>query len=44
MDYSNVRPQSGTGGMAPAEFSNRPRQRHMDTEAKLLSIWTEMDV
>jgi len=30
-----VRPHSSLGGMAPAEFTNRPLQGDMDTEAKL---------
>ena len=34
-DYNTVRPHSSLGGMAPAEFTNRPSQGHMDTEAKL---------
>jgi len=34
-DYNTVRPHSSLGGMAPAEFTNRPRQGHMDTEANL---------
>ena len=34
-DYNTVRPHIGLGGLAPAEFTNRPRQGHMDTEAKL---------
>ncbi len=34
-DYNTVRPHSSLGGMAPAEFTNRPRHGHMDTEAKL---------
>jgi putative transposase len=34
-DYNTVRPHSSLGAMAPAEFTNRPRQGHMDTEAKL---------
>ncbi len=34
-DYNTVRPHSSLGGLAPAEFTNRPRQGHMDTEAKL---------
>ena len=34
-DYNTVRPHSSLGGLAPAEFTNRPRQRHMNTEAKL---------
>jgi putative transposase len=34
-DYNTVRPHSSLGGFAPAEFTNRPRQGDMDTEAKL---------
>lgn len=34
-DYNTVRPHGSLGGVAPAEFTNRPRQGHMDTEAKL---------
>lgn len=34
-DYNTVRPHSSLGGMAPAEFTNRPRQGHEDTEANL---------
>jgi putative transposase len=34
-DYNTVRPHSSLGGMAPAEFTNRPRQGHMETQAKL---------
>ena len=34
-DYNTVRPHSSLGGLAPAEFTDRPRQGHMDTEAKL---------
>jgi putative transposase len=34
-DYNTVRPHSSLGGMAPAEFTNRPRQGHMETEANL---------
>ncbi len=34
-DYNTVRPHSTLGGMAPAEFTNRPRQGHMNTEANL---------
>ncbi|MFC3557301.1 integrase core domain-containing protein [Sphingomonas qilianensis] len=34
-DYNTVRPYSSLGGMAPAAFTNRTRQGHMDTEAKL---------
>jgi len=34
-DYNTVRPYSSLGGLAPAEFKNRPRQGRMDTEAKL---------
>ena len=34
-DYNTVRPHSSLGGMAPAEFTNRPRHGHEDTEAKL---------
>jgi putative transposase len=34
-DYNTVRPHSSLGGLAPAEFTNRPRHGHKDTEAKL---------
>ena len=34
-DYYTVRPHSSLGGLAPAEFTNRPRQGHMDDAAKL---------
>ena len=34
-DYNTVRPHSSLGGMAPAEFTNRPRQGHEHTEANL---------
>jgi putative transposase len=34
-DYNTVRPHSSLGGMAPAEFTTRPRQGHEDTEAHL---------
>ena len=34
-DYNTVRPHSSLGGSTPAEFTDRPRQGHMDTEAKL---------
>ncbi|MFL0587870.1 integrase core domain-containing protein, partial [Sphingomonas olei] len=34
-DYNTVRPHSSLGGMAPAEFTNRPCQGHEDTEANL---------
>ena len=34
-DYNTVRPRSSLGGMAPAEFTNRPRQGHEDTQANL---------
>ena len=34
-DYNTVRPHSSLGGLAPAEFTNRPRKGHMDTEANL---------
>jgi putative transposase len=33
MDDNTVRPHSSLGGLAPAEFINRPRQGHDDTEA-----------
>lgn len=33
--YNTVHPYSSLGGMAPAEFTNRPRQGHEGTEAKL---------
>ncbi|MEW6148762.1 integrase core domain-containing protein [Sphingomonas koreensis] len=33
--YNTVRPHSSLGGMAPAEFTNRPRQGNEDTEANL---------
>lgn len=29
-DYNTVRPHSSRGGMAPAEFTNRPRQGHIE--------------
>jgi putative transposase len=34
-DYITVRPHSNLGGLAPAEFTNRPHQGHMSDEAKL---------
>ena len=34
-DYNTVRPHSSLGGMAPAEFTNRPSHGHEDTEANL---------
>ncbi len=34
-DYNTVYPHSRLGGLAPVEFTNRPRQGHMVTEAKL---------
>jgi len=34
-DYNTVHPRSSLGGLAPTEFTNHPRQGHMDTEAKL---------
>ena len=34
-DYNTVRPHSSLGGMAPADFTNRPRQGHENTEANL---------
>ena len=34
-DYNTVRPHSSLGGMAPAEFMNRPSHGHEDTEANL---------
>jgi putative transposase len=34
-DYNTVRPHSSLGGLALAEFTNRPRQGHMNTEARL---------
>ena len=34
-DHNNMRPHRSLGGLAPAEFTNRPRQGHMETEAKL---------
>ena len=30
-DYNTVRPHSSLGGSPPAEFTNRPRQGHMET-------------
>jgi len=33
-DYNTVRPHSSLGGTAPAGFTNRPRQGHMDTKVK----------
>lgn len=32
-DYNTVRPHSSLGGLAPAEFTNRPSQGHMSDEA-----------
>jgi len=37
-DYNTVRPHSSLGGLAPAEFTNRPRQGHMETRAKLSAV------
>jgi len=34
-DYSTARPHSSLAGLASTEFTNCPRQPHMDTEAKL---------
>ncbi len=34
-DYNTVRPHSSLGGLAPAEFTNRPRQGHMENDANL---------
>ena len=34
-DYNTVRPRSGFGGLAPAEFTNRPRHGHKSNEANL---------
>jgi len=34
-DYNTARPHGSLGGLASSEFTNRPRQGHMDTEAKL---------
>ena len=34
-DYNTVRPHSSLRGMAPAEFTIRPRQGHKDSEANL---------
>jgi putative transposase len=34
-DCNTVRPRSSLGGMKPAKFTNRLRQGHIDTEAKL---------
>lgn len=34
-DYNTVCPHSSPGGSAPAEFTSRPRQGHMNTEAEL---------
>jgi putative transposase len=34
-DYSTVRPHSSLGGMASAEFTNRPSHGYEETEANL---------
>ncbi|KQU49570.1 hypothetical protein ASG67_10535 [Sphingomonas sp. Leaf339] len=34
-DHNNVCSHNSNGGLAPAEFTNRPRQGHIDTIAKL---------
>lgn len=34
-DYNTVRPRSSLGGMAPVEFTNRPRHGHEETETNL---------
>jgi putative transposase len=34
-DYNTVRPHGSLGGMAPAEFDNRPRQGHEVTDANV---------
>ena len=34
-DYNTMRPHSGLGGLVPTEFTNCPRQGHMNTEADL---------
>ena len=34
-DYHTVRPHSSLGGVAPAEFTNRPSRGQEDTEANL---------
>ncbi|TPG46554.1 transposase [Sphingomonas glacialis] len=36
--YDTVHPPSSLDGLAPDEFTNRPRQGHMDTEAKVSAI------
>ena len=34
-DYNTVRPHGSLGGMAPADFTNRSRHGHEETEANL---------
>ena len=38
-DYSTVRPHSSLGGMASAEFTNRPSHGYEETEANLSAAY-----